>query len=132
MLKFTGKVVGNITHSVDVTEKDIENIIVTSFEGGSYYWMGVDNTTEEWKDKPKGEPVSTWATKLIIEGKEVKLYDVEGSDDDSEWILTLDKILDGIKLNKLQRSYDADLENMDAITADSIIQYALFKEIVYN
>ena len=131
MLKFTDKVVGKA--EFEVTENDIENIIITSFEGGSNYWMGVDNSTKEWENKPEDEPISTWATKLILDGKKVKLFDIEETDDqDEEWNLTLDKILKGIGLNIKHRSFDADLENMDATTADCIIQYALFGEVVYG
>ena len=131
MLKFTDKVVGKA--EFEVTEHNIENIIITSFEGGSNYWMGVDNSTKEWENKPEDEPISTWATKLILDGRKVKLFDIDETDDqDEEWNLTLVKILKGIGLNIKHRSFDADLENMDATTADCIIQYALFGEVVYG
>lgn len=129
MLKFTDKIVGEV--KIGITEKEIENIIVTSFEGGSSYWLGLDNSTEEWKGKPKNEPVSTWATKLILDGKNVKLFDIEDTEEE-ELILTLDKILKGIELNMKHRPFDADFENMDAITADCIMQFSLFDEVVYG
>ena len=130
MLEFTDKVIGKA--EIEITENNIENIIVTSFEGGSNYWMGLDNSPVEWRNKPQDEPIATWATKLILEGKELKLYDIEETEDDEEWVLTLDKLLKGIGLNAKHRSFDADLENMDATTADCIVQYALFGEVVYG
>ncbi|MGG4105217.1 hypothetical protein AAXB25_14970 [Paenibacillus lautus] len=133
MLEFDKKkVVGIATIKKELTESDIENIIVTAFEGGSNYWMGLDVLNEDMKAKPKGEPWSTWSTKLILEGKSVKLFDIEESDDDSDWIITLDKLIKGFELNYVNRTHDNDLENGDATTADCILQYALFGEIVYG
>jgi len=133
MLEFSDKkIVGTIQIEKPITESDIEGIIVTSFEGGSNYWMGLDNSTPEWKEKPKGMPLATWATKLILDKKCIKLYDVKEEMDDNNWILTLDKLIEGIKLNAKHRQYDADLENIDAETADCILQYALFRELIFS
>ncbi len=129
MLEFSDKVIGTVTVQKQITESDIENIVVTAFEGGCNYWMGLIRT-KEWEDKPKNEPLSTWATKLLIEGKTIKLYDIE--DDEEGWELTLEKVLKGIELNVVNRPFDCDLEDFDAYTADCIIQYALFGEIVYG
>lgn len=130
MLKFSEKVIGKIEVPQEIKETDIENIIVSSFEGGSNYWMGIDNSKPEFKNKPKDEPLSTWATKIILEGGIIQFYDIE--DEEETWTLTLDKLLNSIKLNAINRSFDSDLENMDATTADCIIQYALFGEVVYG
>jgi hypothetical protein len=129
MLEFSDKVIGTVTVQKQITESDIENIVVTAFEGGCNYWMGLIRT-KEWEDKPKNEPLGTWATKLLIEGKTIKLYDIE--DDEEGWELTLEKVLKGIELNVVNRPFDCDLEDFDAYTADCIIQYALFGEIVYG
>lgn len=127
------KVVGTAVIKKDITESDIENIIVTSFEGGSNSWMGLDNSSEEMKAKPKGEPWSTWCARLLLDGKSIKLYDVTGEiEDDSEWVLTLEKLIKGFQMNCEQRPFDCDLEQGDAITSDCIVQYALFNELVFN
>lgn len=132
MLEFDDKkIVGVAMIKKNLTESDIENIIVTSFEGGSNYWMGLDVSSEDMKAKPEDEPWSTWSTKLLIEGKSIKLFDVEGDDDDSEWVLTLKKIIKGYELNCVNRPFDCDLEQGDATTSDCIIQFALFGKIVY-
>ncbi len=130
MLEFTDNVVGKVIVEIDITENDIENIIVTSFEGGSNYWMGLDNSRSEWKDRPEDEPHSTWATKLLLDGKSVFVYDIE--DDKEEYELTLEKILNGIRQNAKERPFDSDLEKGDATTSDCIVQYALFGEVVYG
>ncbi len=125
MLEFSNKVVNVL---MGITEADIENVVVSSFECGSNYWLGLDNSKPEWNDKPKGEPVATWATKLLIEGKEIHLYDIEDNND--KWILTLEKLYEGIKL--FQADKHSDKDDWDSIDADCIIQYALFSEIVYS
>ena len=132
MLKFTDKVVGKAVVEKPITEKDIENIIVTSFEGGSNYWMGLDNGTPNMMKKPKGEPWSTWSTKLLIDGESVKLYDVEGDEDDKDWILTLDKLIKGYQLNCINRPHDCNLDQGDATTSDCIVQFALFDKVVFG
>ncbi len=131
MLEFSNtKVVGKILIEKPLTEYDIENIIVTGFEGGIGYWSVIDNTGLNWIDKPKGEPTSTWATQLLLDGKSIRLFDVE--DEDEGWLLTLDNLIEGYRLNYINRPHDNDLENGDATTADCIIQYALFGKVVFG
>lgn len=130
MLKFREDVVvGSFNVDRNITEYDIETVIVNALEGGSNYWVGVDNTTPEWSNRPKKIPISTWVAKLLIDGETVTLYDIE---DETEFKLTLDKLIKGFELNAKHRPFDSDLENGDGITADCILQYALFNEIVYG
>lgn len=106
----------------EITVSAIENIIVSALELQSNNWVGVDNTTIEWRDKPKGMPVSQYATDLILNGKKVVLYDIE--DEHKTWELTLDKLLAGIG--------KAMSENLDyEDECDTILQYALFGDLVY-
>jgi tRNA G37 N-methylase Trm5 len=130
MLEFSDKkIVGEVLITQQISESDIENIIVTCFEGGSSYWLGL-TANEDFKDKPKDEPLATWATKLLLEGKTIHLY--ESVDDNEKWELTLEKLLKGITQNAKERPWDCDLDNCDADTTDCIIQYALFNEVVYG
>lgn len=131
MLEFSEtKVVGKALIEKSLTENDIENIVVTGFEGGIGYWSVIDNTGFYWDSKPNDEPVSTWATKILLDGGSVKLLDVD--DESEKWLLTLDKLIEGFRLNYINRPHDNDIEEGDATTADCIIQYALFGEVVYG
>lgn len=138
MLEFTDKVVATVTIQKELTEEDIENIMVTAMEGGISYWAGLNNSTEDWNDQPEDEPNSTWATKLLIEGKSVEFYDIEESeldDDESEsekWSLTLEKLIKGYEQNYKERPWDNDIDDGDATTADCIVQYALFGKLVFG
>lgn len=113
-----------------LTANDIDDIIVTAFEGGVNYWCAITRNAL-FDDKPDMTPVSTWITHCLLEGKTLSMKDRE--DDESEEItLTLDMVVKGIALNAEKRPHDADLDNADAATADCIIQYAVFGKIVYG
>ena len=103
-----------------ITPEQIEDIVVDALECESNYWVGVNNTTPEWVQKPHGLPVSQYACQLLLEGKAVTLFDIE--DEDEEWELTLLKLLDGIGMALMD----------DDDSADACLQYALFGKIVYG
>ena len=106
-----------------VNAEQIENIIVTALECQSTYWFGIDNTTPEWVNAPDGLPAAQYATQLLLEGKTLALYDTE--DEDGIWELTLDMLLKGIGM---AMSNGEDIED----ECDSVMQYALFGELVYG
>lgn len=106
-----------------VTAEAIENIVVSSLEGASSYWCGLDNTTPEWDNKPEDLPASQYATQLLLEGKTVTLYDIE--DEDEQWGLDLQKLLKGIGK---AMSEGRDIED----DVDEVLQLALFGELVYG
>lgn len=130
MMNFTDNVVGVAVVKHSLTERDIENIMVNAIEGGISYWAGINNVGENWENKPSSEPISTWATKLLLEGKEVEFYDREEEDD--KWILTLEKLIKGYELNATERGFDSNIEDGDASTCDCIIQYAIFNTIIFG
>lgn len=133
MLEFGSRIVGSVEITVkkELTENDIETIIVNWFEGG-IEWAGFtkQDNEEAFKDKPKDEPVSTWATKVLLDGGEIVLFDEECEEE--KFTLTLPKLINGYHLNYINRPHDIDLECGDVITYDCIIQYALFEDIVYG
>lgn len=106
-----------------VSAEAIENIIVSSLEGASAYWVGIDNTTPEWANEPDDLPVAQYATQLLLEGKTIKLYDIE--DEDEQWDLDLQKLLFGIG-KALSEGYDIEDD------VDEVLQFALFGELVYG
>lgn len=112
----------SFTVSITVSAEQIENIVVTALECQSTFWAGVDNTTPEWDYKPTEMPVSQYAVQLLLEGKSVRIYDIE--DEGEQWVLTLDNLLKGIALSIQSGEYPED-------ECDSVLQYALFGEIGY-
>lgn len=128
--------VGSFKATVKVNAEQVQNIICTALEGGIGYWAGVDNSKEDFKDKPKEIPLCDWVTILLLDGRIVYFFEADTGEMDAEDLqykeLTLDKLIEGVRLNHVNRPHDNDLDNMDASTADCIIQYALFNEIVYG
>ena len=122
--------VGTYVIQKPVSANEVESVIVGAFEGGSNYWLGLDNSTDIWEKKPKGVPLSTWATQMLLEGETLNFYGVE--EDEEKWTLTLEQLINGFKLNAEERPHDSNVEEGDAITCDCIIQYGIFGKLVYG
>ncbi|AQS42453.1 hypothetical protein LSG23_20285 (plasmid) [Bacillus velezensis] len=125
------KIVGKVNVVVEVTDYDVENIIVSSFEGGSRYWMGLNNSTSDWREKPKNVSLSMWAAKLLLEGKNIELYELELECEENQLSLDLKKLITGVSLY-INNHNLLDKDQWDADTADCIMQYALFGKLVYG
>ena len=111
-----------------VSDEDIDDIMSAALDGGITYWCG--------KAEVVGEYLGEYASEQISRGGTLKLYDIE---DDSVSELTLDKFLTGLRLwIENERAFELtdagrlDVCQIDAATADAIIQYALFNDIVYG
>ena len=111
-----------------VSDEDIDDIMSAALDGGITYWCG--------KAEVVGEYLGEYASEQISRGGTLKLYDME---DDTVSELTLDKFLNGLRLwIENERAFqftDAgrlDVGQIDALAADSIIQYALFNDVVYG
>jgi len=122
----------------DIHDNDIENIIITALEGGIGYWGCLLNEGKEFDEfykDTKGLTTSEFVADLILNEKSVVLYDTELDFNDAEkWELNLFKLLNGIKLyiiNSKQINFPL-IDNLDSNMADSIIQYALFGELVFG
>ena len=128
--------------TISLTDHDIEDLVVTALEGGIGYWACLDNRSETFMTAPKDEPVAITASKILLGGGGITLLDDE--DHEVEWVLTLDKLLHGIKkflsefgsgANCLYTEYGLtmiDMGEVDSLAADAIVQYALFDEVIYG
>ena len=124
----THKIAMNL--ELNVTDEDIDDIMCSALEGSITYWCDCA--------KVVGDYLGEYASEQISRGGELKLHDAE----EGKWYtLTLDKLLDGIKLAIMDGCY-ADYEwaiggnldccQIDACVADCIVQYALFGEVVFG
>jgi hypothetical protein len=97
------------------------------------YWGVVNNDTVAW-DKARNElPDGTFEDRMyyvLKSGHAVEMFDVE--DDEEVWLLTLDKLLNGIKLTIEQGYWNGDLDEIDGEVGDIIFQMSLFDEIVFG
>jgi hypothetical protein len=117
-----------VKKTFEFTEQNINDLMVTALEGGINYWCRKAKITKI----PEGVGNNIYASDLISKDGTLELYDIESTD---KWELTLEKFLNGVKYVCERNGYtDADdlMDNYDADTADAIVQYALFNEIVFG
>ena len=118
------------THPIFLTVQDIDDIMVCALEGGITYWA-------DEAEVPEDRRVADWGHEQIARDGVLKIHDFQ---EDHTYELTLEKFLTGFKLwveqgldhyNAVQGG-EVDCCNIDATCADSIVQLALFGEVVYG
>ena len=115
---------------VELTQQDIDDIMVAALEGGINYWC--DEAAVEG-----GEYLGKYASDQISRGGTLLLHD---TDEDAYRKLDLEKFLKGFKLwlenggdqYGAVQGHEVDGCNIDAGCADEIVQYALFGEVIYG
>ena len=115
---------------VELTQQDIDDIMVAALEGGINYWC--DEAAVEG-----GEYLGKYASDQISRGGTLLLHD---TDEDAYRKLDLEKFLKGFKLwlenggdqYGAVQGHEVDCCNIDAGCSDEIVQYALFGEVVYG
>lgn len=121
--------------TVYLTQQDIDDIMVSAFEGGINYWCR--------RVVVQGDYLGEYASEQISRGGKLAIWlDEPFEDDKTCYALDRDKFLAGFKLwiESDGDSYDTiddsdgsvDCGQIDAICADEIIQYALFGEVVFG
>lgn len=121
--------------TVYLTQQDIDDIMVSAFEGGINYWCR--------RVVVQGDYLGKYASEQISRGGKLAIWlDEPFENDKTCYVLDRDKFLAGFKLwiESDGDSYDAidysdgsvDCGQIDAICADEIIQYALFGEVVFG
>ncbi len=117
----------HIDMDVDMTQKDLDDLMCTALEGGICYWCG--------RAEVVGEMLGDYAHEQISRGGSLILYDAESSD---KWELTLEKFLCGLGLylgeamSAAFEGEDIDSSDFDADAVDCIVQYALFGKLVFG
>ena len=117
----------SISLDVDLSQQDIDDIMVAALEGGINYWCREAEVV--------GEMLGDYAHKQISRGGTLILHDAESSD---KWDLTLEKFLRGVELYFAQAlsaeldGEDIDPTDFDADAVDCIVQYALFGKLVFG
>ena len=98
------------------------------------YWGGIHDSNEYYEARDElnkeGRTYEDILYHMLKKGDKIVMYDVE--DESETWDLTLDKLLNGIKLAIENKYWDGDIDAIDGEIGDIIFQYALFNEIVYG
>lgn len=114
-----------------LTEEDIDGIMSCALDGG---------ITATWCARVEvvgGNYLGEYASDQISRGGELRFYDRESSD---TWVLTQGKLIRGIELAFMQgyglewfdEDGKLDIFNIDANEADTMVQFALFGEVVFS
>lgn len=130
----------NVSVPVELDDQFFEDIMVTSFEGGSNYWLETAEVVHPSAQRARGVALSVWAATALNAGGSV----VIGFEDEKK-TLTQEMLVKGVELwiakhpqavsfVKDHKSGKRQIEtcNVDADDADAILQYALFGELVYG
>jgi len=107
---------------IEVTDDQLDSILVGAFEGGSNYWI---TKVEVKKDDYKGKKYSS---ECVAAGGELYIYTA----DDSKCLLTKHSLIHGLQMYLDESKHKNWPDGGDAQTDDLILQYALFEEIVYG
>lgn len=116
-----------IKAKVKVTAENIDDLLVSAFEGGINYWCHEVKVIS----MPPGIK-ETLASYAISKGGVLQIFDRDSYD---TWELTLPKFIKGLKKYMKANgvlSMEGIIDNHDASTADAIVQLALFGEIVFG
>jgi hypothetical protein len=125
-----------INIELNIADEGIENIVITALEGGIGYWACLDNahpTFIRFRDKNMNLSISECVYQLLMVGGVIYFYDSDSDENETDrWELTLDMLLNGIKIYIEKSKQLYFIEDLDSIGADHIFQYAMFKELVYG
>ena len=117
----------------DFSDEDIFDIICSAVYDIKY-WAVIDNDTEVWNTTSdsldEDHTFEDVFVTILKNGNSVQLIDVEDSDE--VWDLTLDKLLNGIKLAIQNGYWNGRIDDIDGEVGDIIFQYALFNEITFG
>lgn len=126
-----GRISTKVAFNLYLTSEDVDDIVTTAFEGGINYWCGQVSID--------GEPLGDCASEHVSKGGSVTLYDKV---DSKEFTLDRDAVVrgiaeyiahDGFEILEVSKAGRATVDPgfVDANVADSIVQYAVFGDIVY-
>jgi len=121
-----------VTIPVEITNEQMENLLVTAFEGGSGYWMYIKSIKY-----PPGKERKDYGDFPVYEVPFVKNGAVIIGDNETEetWTLTLLKMKKGLRIMAKKYPHhfkDVLMEDGDADTGDVFLQCSLFGELVYG
>ena len=97
------------------------------------YWACIDNDTDEWDKARKELPDGTFEDRMYHILKYdyiVRIFDAEYTGE--VWNMTLNKLLNGIKLTIENGYWNGKIDDIDGEVGDIIFQYALFEDIIYG
>ena len=123
----------SVNPTFNYSDEDLLDIISSAvYDIG--YWGGVHDSNEYYEARDELSKEDRTHEDILYhmlkKGNHIVMYDVE--DESETWDLTLDKLLNGIKLTIENGYWTGNMDDIDGEVGDIIFQYALFNEIVYG
>lgn len=123
----------SVNPEFNFSDEDMVDIISSAvYDIG--YWGIIDNTTEDWKrvseSLPKDHTFEDVIWTLLKTGNILCIEDAEN--DNEVYHLTLDKLLNGIKLTIEKKCWNGNIDEIDGEVGDIIFQMSLFDQIVFG
>ena len=134
----------NFVVKFEVPVDEIRSLLVGALEGGSNYWMRIENykfpegtTKDDFKTGKYAVKSSCgyWCIAYVLPFVENGGVVIADDEDEKEYVLDLTKIQTGLQAMavKAPRHFaDFISENHDAETSDVFLQMCLFGELVYG
>ena len=126
-------VIGTVLVPVEVTIEDIGYILAGCFEGGSNYWIDkvevIPNAPESgngWFGESHARDVPGAGGIIEITTEPVSGTVNEGHHQGTQWFVTKNKMVDGLKLYYEKSNNKLAIEDMDVFHYDAVLQYAIF------
>lgn len=127
----------SVTPTFQYTDEDMIDIISSAvYDIG--YWACIDNERNEWYDAiaelPEDSTFEDLLYHILKKGEHVIILDTEHLDEEDTdfWQLTMDAMLNGIKLTIEHGFWNGKLDDIDGEVGDIIFQYSLFGEITFG
>lgn len=115
-----------------VSGNSLETIIVSALTSGIGYWAKINDDTEEFNQLyDKVFCVSSAIVEIILNGGEVSI-ESKSEEYKPKYKLSLNRLLKGIAMNIENRPWDCNMKHIDKTTADCIIQYAIFGDVLFS
>lgn len=122
----------DVSIKVKIFKEDLEDILVTAFEGGINYWCPLVEIIGE----PKGEDT----IHHFVNGGVIRIWDNEDSENPKDWKhydigkFSLTEAIGKYANTDSSILYNDELDTgmIDADIADCIVQLAVFGELVYS
>lgn len=123
----------SVTPTFNFSDEDMLDIISSAiYDVG--YWGGVHDSNEYYEARnelsKEDRTYEDILYHMLKKGDKISMYDVE--DEFETWDLTLDKLLNGIKLTIENGYWTGNMDDIDGQVGDIIFQHALFNEIVFG
>lgn len=123
----------SVTPTFKFSDEDMLDII-SSATSDIGYWGGVHDSNEYYEARAELDKEDRTYEDILYhmlkKGNHIVIYDVE--DELETWDLTLDKLLNGIKMTIENGYWTGSMDDIDGEVGDIIFQYALFNEIVFG